>query len=94
MPELEESMEKSQVFVSVPDQSTIFITADCQGVVKLIAMRTGQQFPLQQWTEVIQISDYCQCHCEMVVQSPDPNGFVLYVISEGANVDLFIDGCG
>ena len=80
--------------MSAPTINVVKVSIDGPGKVGLIAMRPGAQFPLDIITDVLISSQVADKHAEMMVDSPGPSGFIIYVISEGVKCDVEIDGMG
>ena len=93
-PKANETVDKTQIFVSAPSMNQIQCTVDGPGNMGLIAMRTGSSFPVEIIPDVLFSSQISDKHAELLVDSPGPSGFILYVISEGAECEVSINGLG
>ncbi|CAL5977050.1 Conserved_hypothetical protein [Hexamita inflata] len=93
-PKRNELLQKTQILVSAPTFNQVKISAKAAGKVGLIAVRPGPEFPLSMITDVLQSSQIADNYTEMIVDTPAPSGFVVYIISEGQPCDVEIDGLG
>ncbi|CAL5977118.1 Conserved_hypothetical protein [Hexamita inflata] len=93
-PKKNEQIQQTQILVSAPSSNKIHFRVLAEGKVGMIAIRPGAEFPLSFITEVIQSSQIGVGMSEMTVESPGPNGIVVYIISEGKPASVEIDGLG
>ena len=63
------------------------------GKVGLVAMKAGADFPLDCITDVLASTQPTDNEVTLDVDSPGPQGFVIYVISEGEKATFTADGC-
>ena len=89
-----ESIDKTQIYVSAPTSNPIQVSIDGTGNVGLLALRATGTFPLDVVTDVLCVGQFQEKHSEMLVDSPGPAGFVIYVMSEGAECEVSINGMG
>ena len=78
-----EELDDTQFIVYAPDNNVVKVTAHANGNVGLIALSYCGAFPLRCIEDVIAYQEPQENDCTMLVDSPGPSGFVVYVMSNG-----------
>ena len=88
-----EFFEDAQIQIQAPKGTKIKVTATSKSQIRLVAFKPDE-FPLREMTELLYDSDIQLQTCEVIIDSPNINGFVLFVASGGQSVDIEINGQG